>query len=58
MISDPNRVTIVGAGILGGQIARHSAFKGKDLSAHGMYADVNRADVAATDENIAKTRKR
>ncbi|GCE43564.1 hypothetical protein Rhow_007794 [Rhodococcus wratislaviensis] len=53
MISDPNRVTAIGAGILGGQIARHSAFKGKDLSAHGMYADVNRAD-----ENIAKTRKR
>ncbi|MDV7089956.1 3-hydroxyacyl-CoA dehydrogenase [Rhodococcus opacus] len=71
-MSDLNRVTVVGAGVLGGQIAWHSAFHGKDVvvydlhqeaiencrAAHEMYAGIYRADVAATDEDIAKTRKR
>nr|WP_237726924.1 3-hydroxyacyl-CoA dehydrogenase NAD-binding domain-containing protein [Rhodococcus jostii] len=61
-MSDLNRVTVLGAGVLGGQIAWHSAFKGKDVvvydlhqkaidncrAAHEMYADIYRVDVAAT----------
>lgn len=65
-------LTAVGAGVLGGQIAWHSAFKGKnvvvyDLSeeglnncrtAHQTYAHIYKQDLGATDEDIRRTESR
>lgn len=67
-----NRLTTVGAGVLGGQIAYHSAFKGKTVvvydnaaeaitrcrAAHDQYAAIYRADLGATDADIAATQQR
>jgi len=67
-----NRITVTGAGVLGGQIAWHSAFKGKtvvvhDISAnsldncrgaHDNYAGIYLADVGASESDIAATRAR
>jgi 3-hydroxyacyl-CoA dehydrogenase len=67
-----NHLTTLGSGVLGGQIAWHSAFRGKtvvacDLSedaltrcraAHDHYAGIYRADVGASAEAIAQTRAR
>ena len=71
-MAELNRITVLGAGVLGGQIAWHSAFKGKtvavyDISsealdkcraAHDQYAAVYPKDVGATDGDIAATRER
>ena len=65
-------VTLLGAGVLGGQIAWQSAFKGKnvviyDLYEKGLeqcrqdqqrYADIYRGNLGATDDMIAATRGR
>ncbi len=67
-----NHVVTLGSGVLGGQIAWHSAFRGKTVvaydltedalskcrAAHDRYAAIYRADVGATDEAIAATRAR
>ena len=67
-----NHVTTLGSGVLGGQIAWHSAFRGKtvvacDLSedtlsrcraAHDHYAGIYRNDLGATEQAIAQTRAR
>ena len=65
-------VVVLGAGVLGGQIGWHSAFKGKtvviyDPIAEGLargqtaverYAEIYKADLGASDEAIAATRER
>lgn len=65
-------VTVLGAGVLGGQICWHSAFKGKQVVvydlfeeglercrfAHQQYAEIYQRDLGATDEQIAQTRAR
>ncbi len=67
-----NRLTVLGAGVLGGQIAWHSAFKGKqvvvyDLYEKGLeqcradqqrYADIYLADLGASAANLEATRGR
>jgi 3-hydroxyacyl-CoA dehydrogenase len=67
-----NRISVTGVGVLGGQIAWHSAFKGKtvvvhDISAnsldncraaHDNYARIYLADVGASESDIAATRAR
>lgn len=66
------RLTVLGAGVLGGQIAWHSAFKGKQVvaydpfpealdrmrAAHESYAQVYRAQLGAGESQIAATRTR
>ncbi|GGO00085.1 3-hydroxyacyl-CoA dehydrogenase [Nocardia rhizosphaerihabitans] len=68
-MSDISRVTVLGAGVLGGQIAWHSAFKGKtvvvyDVAAdaiaraqttHRTYAGIYLAEVGASEVDIAAT---
>jgi 3-hydroxyacyl-CoA dehydrogenase len=70
--SNLDRVTVLGAGVLGGQIAWHSAFKGKTVAiydpfsealdkcrgAHAGYADIYKAELGASDADIAATRDR
>lgn len=65
-------LTVVGAGVLGGQIAWHSAFKGKtvvvyDLNEEGLdncrtvhqtYAHIYKQDLGATDRDIQATESR
>lgn len=65
-------LTVLGGGVLGGQIAWHSAFKGKNVTvydpyeeglgncraAHDRYEQIYRQDLAADDEAIAATRGR
>jgi 3-hydroxybutyryl-CoA dehydrogenase len=65
-------VTVLGAGVLGGQIAWQSAFKGKNVtvydlheeglahcrSAHLRYADIYMQDLDATEGMIEETRGR
>jgi 3-hydroxybutyryl-CoA dehydrogenase len=67
-----NHVTTLGSGVLGGQIAWHSAFRGKtvvacDLSedtlsrcrtAHDHYAGIYRNDLGASEQAVAQTRAR
>ncbi len=67
-----NNLTVMGSGVLGGQIAWHSAFKGKtvvvlDINdeslakckvAHDVYAGIYLAEVGATEDQIAQTRAR
>jgi 3-hydroxyacyl-CoA dehydrogenase len=67
-----NGVTVIGVGVLGGQIAWHSAFRGKTVvaydinedalakcrSAHDHYAGSYRAEVGASEEEITATRAR
>jgi 3-hydroxyacyl-CoA dehydrogenase len=71
-MSNLQKVTVLGGGVLGGQIAWHSAFKDKDVvvydisddaldrcrAAHEQYAAIYLADVGATDRDIADTRAR
>ncbi|RNL62726.1 3-hydroxyacyl-CoA dehydrogenase [Nocardioides marmoriginsengisoli] len=71
-MSSLHNLTVLGAGVLGGQIAWQSAFKGKrvtvyDISdeaiercraAHDQYAAIYLADVGATDAEIDATRAR
>jgi len=70
--SNLNRVTVLGAGVLGGQIAWHSAFKGKTVvvydpfpeaiakarGAHDMYARIYATDLGASDADLEATRSR
>lgn len=67
-----DNVTVLGAGVLGGQIAWHSAFKGKTVTVydpypealersrkvHEQYADIYRSELGATDADIAAARER
>ena len=67
-----NNLTVLGAGVLGGQIAWHSAFKGKNVVvydlfddslqrcrvAHQQYAAIYQAELGATDAMIGETRGR
>jgi 3-hydroxybutyryl-CoA dehydrogenase len=67
-----DRLTVLGAGVLGGQIGWHSAFKGKTVViyepfpealqkakvAHDTYAQVYQAQLGASDADIAATRAR
>ncbi|MEU6581516.1 3-hydroxyacyl-CoA dehydrogenase [Nocardia sp. NPDC046763] len=71
-MSNLQKVTVLGGGVLGSQIAWHSAFKGKDVvvfdisgaaldrcrAAHEQYAAIYLAEVGATDRDIADTRSR
>ena len=71
-MSDLNRVTVLGAGVLGGQIAWHSAFKGKTVvvydiaedaierarATHDGYAGIYLDQVGASEGDIAATRER
>jgi len=70
--SSLDKVTVLGAGVLGGQIGWHSAFKGKTVViydpfpdalrkakvAHDTYAQIYRAQLGASDADIAATRAR
>jgi 3-hydroxybutyryl-CoA dehydrogenase len=67
-----NNISVLGAGVLGGQIAWHSAYKGKtvtvyDISeaalencrqAQAQYALIYQSDVGASQDDIAATRAR
>jgi 3-hydroxybutyryl-CoA dehydrogenase len=67
-----NQITVLGSGVLGGQIAWQSSFRGKTVvayditehalascrAAHDHYAGIYRADLAASDDAIAQTRAR
>lgn len=71
-MSSLDRLTVLGAGVLGGQIAWHSAFKGKHVavydiatdaidrcrSAHDRYASIYSTDLAASDDDLIATRDR
>ena len=71
-MSTLNRMTVLGSGVLGGQIAWHSAFKGKtvviyDIAEEALerskvaldgYADIYRSDLGASDDDIEATRQR
>ncbi|WP_328412204.1 3-hydroxyacyl-CoA dehydrogenase [Nocardia sp. NBC_00403] len=68
-MSTLDKVTVLGGGVLGGQIAWHCAFKGKtvviyDISeealdrcrgAHGQYASIYLAEIGASEQDIADT---
>lgn len=70
--SNLNSVTVLGAGVLGGQIAWHSAFKGKTVVAydpfpeaiakakvaHEMYARIYAAELGASGADLEATRSR
>lgn len=72
MSNSIEHVTVLGAGVLGGQICWHSAFKGKQVVvydlfekgleqcrfAHQQYAEIYKRDLGATDEQIEQTRAR
>ena len=67
-----HEVTVLGSGVLGGQIAWHSAFKGKTVSVydiaeealdscramHERYAEIYRSTLGATEAEIAATKQR
>lgn len=71
-MSTIRNVTVLGSGVLGGQIAWHSAFHGKAVvvydiapealmrckSAHEQYATVYVSDLGASEADIAATRDR
>ena len=71
-MSSLDKLTVLGGGVLGGQIAWHSAFKGKNVvvydiapdalegcrAAHEQYAAIYLTEVGATEEEIAATRER
>lgn len=71
-MSQLNRVTVLGAGVLGSQIAWHSAFKGKTVvvfdvdteplercrAAHEQYAAIYLGELGVQSEEIAATRER
>jgi len=70
--SNLDRLTVLGAGVLGGQIGWHSAFKGKTVViydpfpealrkaavAHDTYAQIYEAQLGASGADIAATRAR
>jgi 3-hydroxyacyl-CoA dehydrogenase len=65
-------LTVMGSGVLGGQIAWHSAFKGKTVTvldiaeeplaacrrAHDQYAEIYLQELGASEQHIADTRGR
>ncbi len=65
-------LTVMGSGVLGGQIAWHSAFKGKTVTilditedalaacrlAHDQYANIYLHELGASTQDIAETRQR
>lgn len=67
-----DKLTVLGSGVLGGQIAWHSAYKGKDVvvydidadaidrcrTTHDQYAAIYVAEVGATEAEILATRQR
>lgn len=71
-MSNINNLTVMGSGVLGGQIAWHSAFKGKtvvvlDIAeeplaacrlAHDQYAEIYLQELGASQQDIADTRER
>jgi 3-hydroxyacyl-CoA dehydrogenase len=71
-MSSLNHITVLGSGVLGGQIAWHSAWKGKTVvvydiadealsrcyAAHEQYAAIYRRDLRASEADIAATRSR
>jgi 3-hydroxybutyryl-CoA dehydrogenase len=71
-LSNLDRLTVLGAGVLGGQIGWHSAFKGKTVViydpfpealqkarvAHDTYAQIYKAQLGASDADIGATRAR
>jgi len=71
-MSSLDRLTVLGAGVLGGQIAWHSAFRGKTVAvydiaqdaidrcvaAHEQYAAIYRSDLGAGDADITATTQR
>ncbi|HSW14485.1 MAG TPA: 3-hydroxyacyl-CoA dehydrogenase [Solimonas sp.] len=71
-MSQLNHITVIGSGVLGGQIAWHSAYKGKTVvvydiaedalarcrAAQEQYAAIYLAGVGASEADIAGTRKR
>lgn len=71
-MSNLKRLTVLGSGVLGGQIAWHSAYKGKAvvvydlapdalercLTVHEQYAAIYLSEIGATDREIAATRGR
>ncbi len=71
-MSQLKRITVLGSGVLGGQIAWHSAYKGKTVSvydicetalsncrrAHDHYAQIYLAEVGASAEAIEHTQAR
>jgi 3-hydroxyacyl-CoA dehydrogenase len=70
--SNLDRLTVLGAGVLGGQIAWHSSFKGKTVAiydpfpealekakaAQETYAQIYKGQLGASDADIAATRAR
>lgn len=70
--SNIKQATVLGAGVLGGQIGWHSAFKGKSVvifdpfpealrkaeAAHATYAHIYQQELGARDADIAQTRGR
>jgi len=66
------QLTVLGSGVLGGQIAWHSAFKGKTVTVydiaedaidrcratHKSYADIYRAELGASDAEIEEAEQR
>jgi 3-hydroxybutyryl-CoA dehydrogenase len=70
--SQLDRLTVLGAGVLGGQIAWHSAFKGKTVViydpfadalakarvAHATYAQIYRTELDASEADVAATQSR
>lgn len=71
-MSSLDKLTVLGSGVLGGQIAWHSAFKGKTVAVydiapdaidrcratHDQYAVIYVSDVGASDADITATRQR
>jgi 3-hydroxyacyl-CoA dehydrogenase len=71
-VSNVDRLTVLGSGVLGGQIAFHSAFKGKTVvvydiaedalercqAAHDQYGAIYQAELASTEADIAATKQR
>ncbi|MFC5428014.1 3-hydroxyacyl-CoA dehydrogenase [Paraburkholderia denitrificans] len=71
-MSNIENVTVLGSGVLGGQIAWHTAYKGKNVvvydiaddalerckGAHAQYEEIYKKDVSASEADIAATRSR
>lgn len=71
-MSNIKNLTVMGSGVLGGQIAWHSAFKGKTVTvldiaeeplaacrlAHDQYAEIYLQQLGASEQDIADTRGR
>ena len=71
-IQSLNKLTVLGGGVLGSQIAWHSAYKGKQVTVydlyeeglnscragHERYEDIYRQQLGASDEEMTSTRER